>query len=326
MPLLACRNWLRRYRLQRYGVEGNASVYNLYRQDLRTWYYADQLTPQDITDKLYEVHGVLVPDVPNLVSWLKADSQKPEKLEFNEAIHAHASGEYALLQLQNGNSPENVVSELMSRYLVHATVERVVAYRHYREQIGTYWTRRRLERLHWEYLYGFVTSVSKLGGHTGHVWSKRYKLLQAVRAMLCARIEVAEELIPVKVFVEFFAKHEEYARLSSKYPEAIILKDTLPLSLIDAYRSTFATDEVLPDVANKMFAPKQYRGAWRASQVAQDAGYIAFPRACGDAALVAAYAMQKCREVFQYHCMHGSRLTPIQHEYRNTYPEVDFRF
>ena len=60
--------------------------------------------------------------------------------------------------------------------------------------------------------------------------------------------------------------------------------------------------------------------------MAEAARVIALPRACGDAALVAAYAMHKCRELYQHHCMHGSRLSPTQREYRNTYPQVDFRF
>ena len=36
--------------------------------------------------------------------------------------------------------------------------------------------------------------------------------------------------------------------------------------------------------------------------------------------------MHKCRELYQHHCMHGSRLSPTQREYCNTYPKVDFRF
>ena len=93
----------------------------------------EQLGAKALSDKLYEVHGVLVPNDSNLVSWLQADAQKPEKLEFNEDILAHAAGEYVLFQLQNGQDPEYVVSQLMSRYLVEATVERVAAYRSYRE-------------------------------------------------------------------------------------------------------------------------------------------------------------------------------------------------
>ena len=60
--------------------------------------------------------------------------------------------------------------------------------------------------------------------------------------------------------------------------------------------------------------------------MAEVAGYIAVPRACGDAALVAAYAMHECRELYQYQCMNGSRLSLTQREYCNMYPKVDFRF
>ena len=72
-----------------------------------------------------------------------ADAQKPEKLEFNECIHSHPSGEFVLQQLQEGMSPQEVVSQLMRRYLVEVSCERVAAYRHYREQLGAYWAMRR---------------------------------------------------------------------------------------------------------------------------------------------------------------------------------------
>ena len=120
----------------------------------------------------------------------------------------------------------------MSRYLVEASCERVAAYRSYREQIGRYWTMRRLERLQWEYLYGLVTIDSKYGGKTRHIWQRRERVLLRVRTSLCASMAVAEELIPLKVFDQFYAKHEEYARLSLKFPQARILKDTLPINLI----------------------------------------------------------------------------------------------
>lgn len=179
-------------------------------------------------------------------------------------------------------------------------------YRCYREQLGAYWTVRRLERLQWEYLYALVTMDSKYGSKTGHIWMRRQRVLLTVRAMLCRSMEVAEELIPLKIFDDFFRKHEEYARLPRKYPEACILKDTLPIDLINAYRRTFVVGEVLPGVASKMLEPKEYRGSWRAFQVAEEFAYIDVPRACGDAALVAAYAMHKCRELYSLQCMAAS--------------------
>ena len=102
----------------------------------------------------------------------------------------------------------------------------------------------------------------------------------------------------------------------------------MPIHLINAYRSPFATDEVLPDVGYQLMRPEEYGISLsrRATQVAEVAGYIAFPRACGDAALVAAYAMQKCRELYQQQCFLGSKLSLVQREYPNAYPKVDFRF
>ena len=101
----ACRDWLERHRLLCGGIDGNASVYTLSRQDLQRWYYVDQLTPTELQRRYLTEHGVYAHRA-NLIAWLKADAQKPEKLEFNECIHSHAAGEYVLIQLQKGKSPE----------------------------------------------------------------------------------------------------------------------------------------------------------------------------------------------------------------------------
>ena len=180
----ACRKWFDMYRLVSGGIDGNASVYILSRQDLQRWYYVDQLTPTQLQRKYFTEHGVYSHSA-DLVSWLQANAQKPEKLEFTECIHAHVAGEYVLSQPQQGKSPEYVVSELRSRYLVEASCERVAAYRCYREQIGTYWTMRRLERLRWEYLYGLVTIDSKFGRKSRHIWQRRQLVLLTARAIMC---------------------------------------------------------------------------------------------------------------------------------------------
>ena len=56
------------------------------------------------------------------------------------------------------------------------------------------------------------------------------------------------------------------------------------------------------------------------------AGCIAVPRACRNAALIAAYAMHKRREMFMQQCMYGGLPSPTQREYCNKYPAVDFGF
>ena len=60
--------------------------------------------------------------------------------------------------------------------------------------------------------------------------------------------------------------------------------------------------------------------------MAHDSGLIAWPRASADACLVAAYAVQKCREVFQLQCWEGSRLSVMQRVYPEQYPVTDFHF
>ena len=202
----ACRTWLASYRLVSGGIDGNASVYTLSRQDLQKWYYVEKLTPTQLQRRYLTEHGVYS-DRKHLATWLNADAQKPEKLEFNECIHSHAAGEFVLRQLQLGKTAEYVVSELMSRYLVEASCQRFAAYRYYREQIGTYWTMRRLERLQWEYLYGLVTIDSKFGGKNRMIRPTRQRALLTVRTMLGRSMQVSEELIPLKALGEFFSKH-----------------------------------------------------------------------------------------------------------------------
>ncbi len=86
--------------------------------------------------------------------------QKLPNLEMdNQEIHAHASGEYVLEQLQNGVAPDDVAQALLREYLVKTTGSRVAAYRRYREQCGDYWSTDKLERQGWEFLYQKVSSV-----------------------------------------------------------------------------------------------------------------------------------------------------------------------
>ena len=57
--------------------------------------------------------------------WLEAPEQALSILENNEDIHSHACGEYVLEQLQGGATPADVVSKLLSVYLVTTTPQRV---------------------------------------------------------------------------------------------------------------------------------------------------------------------------------------------------------
>ncbi len=70
----ACSNWLRSYRLSSSFKEGNCAMYALSRQDLRTWYYVDKLTPTQLQDKYRDEHGVFA-NRSRLITWRDAGNR-----------------------------------------------------------------------------------------------------------------------------------------------------------------------------------------------------------------------------------------------------------
>ena len=320
----ACMNWLRTYRLRLLAKDGCNAVYKLSLHDLQYWYHVDKLSPSDLQERYLQVHGIYA-DRAHLVSWLNAPAQALSILENNESILSDACGEYALQALQNGKRPEEVVELLLREYLVKTTHQRLAAYRHFREQTGRYLTKETLERLHWEPLYALVTTDTRLVLMQRR-YSKRFdKKIRDLRTDFCLGVSLAEERVPEKSLIDFFRRHEAYALLPLKYPDATVYKDSLPKALIDAYRTTF-TRQALPDTASACMKDTKRGSAWRALKVAKDSGYVAQPRACADAALVASYAMLKCEELFAYQCWSHSCLTLVQRECPKKYPTVDFNF
>ena len=172
-------------------------MYKLALHDLQYWYHVDKLSPSELQEPYLQVHGIYA-DRANLVSWLNAPAQALPTLENNESMLSHACGENAIQALQNGKRPEDVVDLLLREYLVKTTHQRLLAYRHFREQTGAYYSKETLERLHWEALYALVTpdtsSVLKKRGY-----SKRFeKKILEVRTDFCRRLSLAEELVPEK--------------------------------------------------------------------------------------------------------------------------------
>ena len=112
--------------------DGNNAVYAASKADLQYWYHVEKLSPTELQQRYLEEHGVFA-DRANLYTWLKAPAQKLQQLDTNECIHSHACGEYVLDELQRGAMPADVVHGLLRKYLVQTTVQRVLAYRKYRE-------------------------------------------------------------------------------------------------------------------------------------------------------------------------------------------------
>jgi hypothetical protein len=246
-------------------------------------------------------------------------------LENNEDIHSHPCGEYVLEQLQHGVSAEAVAEKLLSEYLVRTTKQRVLAYRHYREQRGAYWTAQHLQNEHWEWLYQQVSldsSLVRIGGQRGGQHLKETSCMITVRTSLCAHVGIAEELVPFHNIRLFFCGHEKHAQLALLYPRAKVVKDTVSWAMVDAYRKTFS-GQPLMKTAWDMVRSGTYP---RCVQVAEDSKYIAFPKSCADACLVAGYVMLKCEEVFAGISWQSSLLTPIQRTFAAKYPKIDFHF
>ncbi len=102
--------------------------------------------------------------------------------------------------------------------------------------------------------------------------------LVRVRAIFCEAVGIAEELVPLKSILDFFRRHQRYARLPLMFPQAHVVKDALPWHVVDAYRKTFA-GQTLPNNGFANMRSREYDASWRAGKVAADAGYIALPRA-----------------------------------------------
>ena len=125
-----------------------------------------------------------------------------------------------LKELQLGITPLAVQEALLKEYPVTASVQRIKAYRRYREQRGEYWTVERLERTHWQFLYEQVSLEDRLFVKNAQARKARQQRMATVRAALCERAEVSEELVQVSVLQQFFQRHEDHARLVLQYPQA----------------------------------------------------------------------------------------------------------
>ena len=128
----------------------------------------------------------------------------------------------------------------------------------------------------------------------------------------------------------FYKQHAEHARLVKVYPEAEVVRDSLPWSLVSAYCDTFEGEE-LPATCNESLRDKARTHYARACAVATGVKRIAWPVACAEACHVAAYATLKCEQLYLEQSWHRSMLTSVQREFKpsgsaSLYPKIDFAF
>ena len=191
--------------------------------------------------------------------------------------------------------------------------------------------------LHWEYLHGQVAALPehcqddiddsrRIPRKCNPTKTKAYwRALEHIGAGLAGILEVSEHSIEMATLKAFYAENFHYARIPSVYPEARVLKELLPEEAITLYRKTFVGED-LGDTNAYLFQSKEYRGGWRAQRLAQEGGVILLPRQCGDAALVAAYAMEKCSQTFLCNNWYMSFLMSADQSYRYWYPNIDWAF
>ena len=104
-----------------------------------------------------------------------------------------------------------------------------------------------------------------------------------------------KEILPEHVLKEFFGKHEVHAKLPLQYPDATVLIDTCSLNAVDAYRHTFR-GAVLRDYATAYTT--KTATVQRHIDVARQQGIIVWPLQSAEACMVSAYAMLKCKEIY----------------------------
>jgi len=191
----ACKKWLSTYRLGTETRDGNVAILALSRQDLQRWYYVEGIQNKTELQKKYIDECGVYYEASNLVRWVTSPAQALPIFNHNEDVHGHACGEYVLDRLQRGAKPEAVAQEILERYLVISTPQRLQAYRTYREATGNYWNLDRLEEQHWAFLYEQVSLDNRLG-HNRVRHSQRAateERLLSIRTALCARHVLSEE-------------------------------------------------------------------------------------------------------------------------------------
>ena len=190
----ACQQWLNKYRTGSDVKDGNVAILERSRQTLQRWYYVDGLRGSELQRRYQTETGYFV-DAANLTRWLKQPAQQLPNFQHNEEVHAHACGEFVLQRLQRGTPPQQVVEELLKQYLVHASLQRVLAYRLYREQAGEYWSLTTLEPMHWKFLYDSVSLERRIGHIKRSAYARHARIqhLLSIRTALCQKEGIAED-------------------------------------------------------------------------------------------------------------------------------------
>ena len=176
----------------------------------------------------------------------EAPAQQLQEFRSNEEILAHPCGSYVLDRLQCGVSPEAVLQVLRREYLVETSRLRLLAYRRFCERtLSPCWTVEDLELRFWEYLYEQVPAYAPSLRS-----DDRNPKVACIRSLFCEHADVSEELLPARVFRTFYKKHGQQAALPEQYPDAVLVKDSLSIEVVEAYAAPLR-GRTLPGLASR---------------------------------------------------------------------------
>ena len=68
--------------------------------------------------------------------------------------------------------------------------------------------------------------------------------LSGIRVTLAEQLRISEELVPLSNMQEFYKDHELHARLPLRYPEAVVIMNSMPRHVVEAYAKTFAATDL----------------------------------------------------------------------------------
>ena len=184
--------------------------------------------------------------------------------------------------------------------------------------------------MHWEVLYGEVSLERHLGLKSERISRSRrarYELdVRLVRATLCTQLEIPEEAMLTERISVFYQEHEPFALLPLQYPAARVLKDTMASDVVDSFRKTFGEVSDEMHTAHDALKAASGRVYDRTKRVAEQEHLVVWPKATAEACCVAAFAVLKCKQLFQQHCWTGSMLQPVQQTFGDKYPPKDCHF
>ncbi len=190
--------------------------------------------------KLYHQEFGVYANMQNLSRWIL--DQELGTLQNNEDHHANPAGPYVYQRLQEGGKPAEIVEEVLRKFLVKTSRRGISAYRRFREQRGPGYDDFKLEMFQWPFLHERVAEPG---------WRKRKRepdeaRLAPIRAALCEELALSEELMPSSARSVFYQEHEHQANLPKRYDTAVLVKDSISWTSVEAYRSALKKKYVYP--------------------------------------------------------------------------------